>query len=188
MKATKEPKSNTNKEELPEDQNIDKIRDILFGVQVRDFERRFAKLEERFENQIAENREETTKKLYELEEFINREVSSLMEKISVEEQSRLDDVKKLSGEINDTSHDFDKKMSKMGDQHTKNESELRQKILEQSKSLTDEMKKRQDDILAKLDRESSELRDDKADRTAMAEIFTEMAMRLNGDFKLPKAD
>jgi hypothetical protein len=186
MKSTKEKK--TTKEEIPEDQNIDKIRDILFGVQVRDFERRFSKLEERFNEEIAEAREETNKKLNELEEFINREVSSLMERISVEQHSRQDDVKKLSGEINDASHEFDKKMTSMGEQTGKNESELRQKILEQSKSLTDEMKKRQTEILTKLERESNELREDKADRTAMAEIFTEMAMRLTGDFKIPKAD
>ena len=33
--------------EQPEDGNIDKIRDILFGSQSRDFERRVARMEER---------------------------------------------------------------------------------------------------------------------------------------------
>ncbi len=172
-------------EQLPEDGNIDKIRDILFGVQVRDFERRFSKLEERFEREILDTREETRKKLDELEEFINREVSSLIERITVEQHSRQDDVKKLSGELKDNSHDFDKKITQMSEQTAKNESELRQKILEQSKKLTGELQKRQEDILGKLERESSELREDKADRTAMAELFTEMAMRLTNDFKIP---
>jgi DNA repair exonuclease SbcCD ATPase subunit len=187
MKATKKTPEKT---EAPaeEVQNIDKIRDILFGVQVRDFERRFSKLEERFNNEINDAREETARKLNELEEFINREISSLMEKISVEEQSRQHDVKKLTDELNDTSHDFEKKISKMGDQTAKNESDIRQKILDQSKSLTDEMKKRQEEMLTKLEREANQLSEDKADRTVMAEIFTEMAMRLTGDFKLPKAD
>ncbi len=187
MKATK-PKSNSKKDLPEEEQNIDKIRDILFGVQVRDFERRFTKLEERFENEIAETREETTKKLNELEEFINREVSSLIERITVEQQTRQDDVKKLADDLKDASHDLDKKMTKMDEKTAKNESDIRQKILEQSKTLTDELKKRQEDVLKKLERESSELRDEKADRVAMAEIFTEMAMRLTDDFKLPKAE
>lgn len=190
MKSTK-AKSAKKKKEIAnsaEDQNIDKVRDILFGSQVRNFDRRFSKLEEKFENELAEAREETTKKLNELEEFINREVSSLIERITTEQHSRQDDVKKLSGELKDSSHDFDKKLTTMGEQTAKHESELRQKILEQSKSLTDEMKKRQEAILAKLERESSELREDKADRVAMAEIFTEMAMRLTGDLDLPESD
>jgi hypothetical protein len=33
-----------------------------------------------------------------------------------------------------------------------------------------------------------ELRDDKADRAALAELFTEMALRLTNDFNLPKAE
>lgn len=183
-------KTNKTKEEkLPEEeQNIDKIRDILFGVQVRDFERRFSKLEEKFESEMAETREDTHKKLNELEEFVSREVSSLIERITVEQHSRQDDVKKLSDNLKDTSHEFDKKMTQMGDQTAKNESDIRQKILDQSKSLTDDLKKRQEEILKKLDRESKELREDKADRVAIAELFTEMAMRLTNDFKLPKAD
>jgi hypothetical protein len=186
MKATKNKSTKT--EEQQEEQNIDKVRDILFGSQVRDFERRFAKLEERFNDQLTETREETQKKLNELEEFVNREVSSLTERITTEQHSRQDDVKKLSGELQDTSHDFDKKLTNMDEQTAKNESELRQKILEQSKSFSEELKKRQEDILARLNREASELREDKADRIAIAEIFTEMAMRLTGDLKLPKGD
>jgi DNA repair exonuclease SbcCD ATPase subunit len=187
MKATKKkPAKNENLQN--EEQNIDKVRDILFGNQVRDFERRFAKLEERFNENIAETREETQKKLDELEEFINREVSALTERITTEQHSRQDDVKKLSSELQNNSHDFDKKLSSMGEKTAKNESEIRQKILDQSKSLTDDMKKRQEDIMAKLKRESDELREDKADRIAIAEIFTEMAMRLTGDTKSPKED
>ncbi len=187
MKATKtKPASNESLQD--EEQNIDKVRDILFGSQVRDFERRFSKLEDRLKEEISETRAETHKKLNELEEFINREVSSLTERITTEQHSRQDDVKKLSVELKDTSHDFDKKVTSMGEQTAKNESEIRQKILEQSKYLTDELKKRQEDILAKLEREANELREDKADRIAIAEIFTEMAMRLTGDLKLPKGE
>ena len=186
MKATK--KKPAKKEELHEEQNIDKVRDILFGSQVRDFERRFSKLEERFNEELAETREETNKKLNELEEFVNREISSMTERITTEQHSRQDDVKKLSSELKDASHIIDKKVANMGEQTAKNESEIRQQILEQSKTLAEDLKKRQEDILAKLERESNELREDKADRIAIAEIFTEMAMRLTGDLKLPKAD
>lgn len=187
MKASKK-KPSKDRKSPPEEENIDKVRDILFGSQVRDFEHRFSKLEKRLKEEIADTRDDTYKKLNELEDFINREVSSLTERITTEQHSRQDDVKKISGEIKDTSHDFDKKITNLGEQTAKNESELRQQILEQSRSLTDELKKSQKAVLARLEHESSELRADKADRLVIAEIFTEMALRLTGDLNLPKTD
>ena len=73
----------------------------------------------------------------------------------------------------------------INEQAAKNESDLRQQMLSQSKSLTDEIQKRHNEAIASLERESSEIREDKADRTAIADIFNEMAMRLTNDFKLP---
>ena len=37
----------THAEEPREGQNVDKIRDILFGAQMRDYDKRFARLEDR---------------------------------------------------------------------------------------------------------------------------------------------
>jgi hypothetical protein len=45
------------------------------------------------------------------------------------------------------------------------------------------MRQRVEDVLARLAREASELRSDKADRSALAALLTEMAMRLNGDLR-----
>ena len=42
--------------------NIDKVRDILFGGQMRDYERRFAKLEERLARDTAELKDEVKKR------------------------------------------------------------------------------------------------------------------------------
>lgn len=184
MKAEKKK----NSAELQEDGNIDKIRDILFGSQSRDFERRFNRMEERLSNDVAEMRDETRKRLDALEEYIKSEVKSLTERLAGEQNSRADAVKELSGELKDLSHNFDKKMTTLNEQTARSESDLRQQILTQSKNLTDEIQKRHNDLLASLQRESTEIRDDKADRHALAELFTEMAMRLTNDFKLPDAD
>ena len=174
--------------EAQEDGNIDKIRDILFGSQSRDFERRFARMEERLSKEVSDMRDETRKRLDALEDFIKGEVKSLTERLMSEQNSRADAVKELSGELKDLSHNLDKKVTHINEQGAKSESDLRQQILSQSKNLSDEIQKRHNDVLGSLERESSEIREDKADRTALAELFTEMAMRLTNDFKLPEAD
>lgn len=171
-----------------EDGNIDKIRDILFGSQSRDFERRFARMEERMSKEIADMRDETRRKLDALEDYIKGEVKSLTDRLVSEQNSRADAVKELAGELKDLSHNFDKKVTHINEQAAKAESDLRQQILSQSKNLSDEIQKRHNEQLASLERESTEIRDDKADRHALAELFTEMAMRLTNDFNLPSAD
>ncbi len=186
MKAKKEAVQNS--PQLPEDGNIDKIRDILFGVQVRDFERKFAKLEERFGKEVSDLRDETRQKLDKLEEFINKEVSTLTDKIYEEQDLRGDALKKLTGEMQNANHDLEKKINKLSEKTANNESDIRAQILEQSKSLTDSMQKKQENVMSTLEKEAQELRDDKADRTALADLFTEMAMRLTGDFKLPDSE
>ncbi len=171
--------------EIQEDGNIDKIRDILFGSQARDFDRRFSRLEERLIKDVADMRDENRKKLDTLEDFIKNEVKSLTDRLVSEQNSRIDATKDLSNDLKELSHNLDKKVTQINDQSAKSESDLRQQMLTQSKNLSEEIQKRHNDALDKLERESSEIREDKADRTAIANIFTEMAMRLTNDFKLP---
>ncbi len=171
--------------EAPEDGNIDKIRDILFGSQSRDFERRFSRMEERLSNDISEMRDDVRKRLESLEEYIKSEVKSLTERLGGEQNSRADAVKSLSDDLKDLSHNFDKKVTNLNDQSAKSESEFRQQMLAQSRSLSDEIQKKHSESQTSLNREAEKIRDEKTDRTALAELFTEMAMRLTGDFNLP---
>lgn len=184
MNAT-EKKKNAQEETPGEDQNIDKIRDILFGVQVRDFEERFERIEKHFEKEIAGMRDENRKKLAEIEEFLNREVSALTESISNEQKSREENVKKLSEDLRETSHEFGRKMTDLDEKTAKSEEEIRQTIADESKSLTEDLERRREEILGKLDTETERLRGDKADRGALVEIFAEMAMRLADEHRMP---
>ena len=50
------------------------------------------------------------------------------------------------------------------------------------------MQQRHHELLEALSRDAGELRDEKADRAALASIFTEMAMRLIDQFRLPTTE
>jgi len=56
--------------------NLEKIRDILFGAQVHDFEKRFARLEERLMKETSDARAETRKRFEALESFIKKEIKN----------------------------------------------------------------------------------------------------------------
>lgn len=186
MKAIEETEPKP--EVLPEDQNIDKIRDILFGVQVREFEQNFSKLEDKFAKDIESLRNETRNKLEKLEEFLNKEFNSLTDKVVEEQHLRSESLKKLSDEMQNSANELDRKISKMGEDTAKNEGEIRMQILDQSRLLSDSLHKKQDEMFSNLDLHTRELRDEKADRAVLADLFTEMAIRLTGDFKSPESD
>ena len=52
--------------ETPNDRNVDQIRDILFGGQMRDYERRFQELSERLDAEAARLRQDLEKRLRQL--------------------------------------------------------------------------------------------------------------------------
>ena len=54
--------------------NIDKIRDILFGSNMRDYEQRFSRLEEALKKESADLRDTTRRHLEALETFVHTEL------------------------------------------------------------------------------------------------------------------
>ena len=163
--------------------NLEKIREILFGAQVHDFEKRFTRLEEKLLKETADSRAETKKRFDSMEAFIRKEIESLVERVKTEQGERADAVKEISRDLRETAKNLEKKLAQLDEQATKGQRELRQQILDQSKSLSDEIRTRVKESAALLTRELKELRSDKTDRSALAGLFTEAAMRLSGDTK-----
>lgn len=171
--------------ELTGGASIDKVRDILFGVQMRDYDKRFARLEERLVKDTAELREDVRKRLASLEQYVQHEIAALGDRLAAEQGERVDGEKALGAELRETARVFEKKTAGLDDQSARAQRELRQQLLEQQQRLTDEIQQRHQELLSVVGRESGELRDEKADRAALATLFTEMAMRLSNQFRLP---
>lgn len=168
--------------------SIDKVRDILFGGQMREFERRFTRLEERLLKETTDLKAHLKSRLEALEAFSKKESESLADQIKAEKESRVDALNGLSRELKDTAKTFERRATAADDQQAKGQRELRQQILEQGQKLSDEIRKRTDEVLATLGREAQQLRVDKTDRANLAALLTEMALRLTGDFQLPDGE
>lgn len=157
--------------------SIDKVRDILFGTQLREFDRRFARLEERMLKETSDLKEDLRSRLDALELYARKENESLTDQIKSEHEGRVEVTKAL-----------ERRTSTLDEQLSKAQRELRQQMLEQHQRLSDDIRKRVEDLLAALARESRELRNDKADRTTLAALFNELAMRLTSDLAAAGAE
>ena len=138
------------------------------AAQVDDFEKKFARLEERLLKETADARAETKKRFDSLESFIRKEVESLAERIRGEHEERMEAGKDLSRELRETAKGLEKKLGTLDEQTTRNQRELRQQILDQSKALTEEIRTRVRESATALSKEIKELRAEKTDRTALA--------------------
>jgi hypothetical protein len=168
--------------------NIDKVRDILFGGQMRDYERRFQRLEERLVQEVGELKDDLRKRLAALEQFMKQEVASLADRITTEHDERTNATKDLSREARESAMAFEKKTGQLDDQIGRVQRELRQQILELQQRMSDDLREKVDEVLARLMREANELRSDKTDRATLAALLTEMAMRLNNELTIPGLD
>ena len=188
MKAESQPAVPTGADALAGGASIDKVRDILFGVQMRDYDKRFARLEEKLAKETSDLKDDVRKRLASLEQFMRQEFESLGDRLTAEHNGREEAVKAIGQTHRDAVAAFEKKTASIDDQLSRAQRDLRQQILDLQKEITDEMLQRHQDVVTMLTRDSSELRDEKADRAALASLFTEMAMRLSNQFHLPTTE
>lgn len=179
------PRTDNGLAQHDESGNVDKIREILFGGQMRDYDKRFARLEERLMKESTDLRESTKRSLEGLETFVKQEFQALSTRLQLEQKSREGSVENVTRELHDTAKTLDSKLAQFDSQTTQAQSDLRHQLLEQSKTLSEEIRRKSDELSALVDREVKDLNDGKTDRAALSSLFTELALRLNNDFKIP---
>lgn len=165
--------------------NLDKIRDILFGAQSRDYERKLATLEERLLKESSDLRNDLKRRFDSLELYIKKEVEAVTERVKSEQAERADALKELSCELKDLAKGIEKKTTQLEDQASKAQRDLRQQILDQSKNLSEEIQGHHKELAAAQDQAVQQLRTEKTDRASLAALFMEASMRLNNEFKIP---
>lgn len=165
--------------EIHENNSLSKVRDILVGSQMRELDKRFSRLEERLIKECNDLRNETRKRLDTLENYIKEEADSLSFRAKNEQVKRDEAVKAINEEQRKLAESLEQKMTEIDEQASKTQRELRQQIFSQSQTLHDDIRQKYEEIVALLERETYELKNEKTDRNQLAALFSELALRLN---------
>ena len=160
-------------------ENVDKIREILFGVQMREYEKRFNQLETRLFKHVADLRDETVRRLDALESFTKHEIEAINDSLRAERDARGEKESSLDRELSSLSANTEKRVRQLEDQLAKTAREIREQILVQGRANSEETRTKIDSLSAIVDRRSSILQEEKVDRADMASVLTELAIRLN---------
>ena len=166
--------------EAPGAENLDKVREILFGMKMRDYDHRISSLESNLRKEISSNAAEMEKRIDSLENYFKKEINTLSDKIQAEQNQRDQAVKELNQRLNE----IDKRILSLDDKLIQANRNNHEEILEQSKTLRKEMKDYHDELCHSLTDSSNELNNKKADCSYLASLFSEMAMRLNNELDL----
>jgi len=112
-----------------EAQSMDKVRNILFGAQTRQYEQKFTRLEALLQKETANLRNETKKSFDSLENYIKKELESLADQLKTEKDDRTGSVEELSGMLRDTNKNLEKKITMLDEKNVKGQRELQEQIL-----------------------------------------------------------
>ncbi len=168
-------------EETPE--NLDKVRDILFGGQMRAVESRLARIEERLLHEQKALKKDLEKQMANLESDAKRELSALGEKLNAEQARRGDEVKAVGTELKSSFKSLDKRLAKLDEATSTADAELRTQLLEHTKAMSAQIKTLGDELMAELNRAVRELRAEKTDTASLIEVFSDVAVRLSEDLQ-----
>lgn len=171
-----------------EGENIDKIRDILFGSQTRQIDKKLIAMEGKIDKDIASLRSEMKTTLDTLEQFVRKELQSLSDQSVSEKSERAESVENLSDKLTDAKKTFEKKFSQLSDKVIKDQRETQEQILQQAKNLLEEMHQKNATLQKRMDQSLEALAHEKTDRLALADLMMEAAMRLKDEFQLPEIE
>ena len=172
-------KSEIKDSNIGDSNNLARVRDILFGKQLQDVDQRFARMEEKLERECARLRDESHKRLDALEVYIKQEIDSISQRLKTEQTDREAAVNELNEDYKNITSSLENKLTQFDRETAGNYRDIREQILQQSKTLQNDIREKYEEILTLLQKENQDLRNQKTDRNTLAALFAELAIQLN---------
>jgi hypothetical protein len=174
-----------NGNDLDENGKVDRIRDILFGSQMRDYDGRFHRLDERLTREAAEARGEAQNRVQALETFFKAELESMVNRLNADRSERSHALE-IARNLAETVQALDQKINGLGEHAGREIQNLREQLIEQSKALTDEIREKHEQMRMGLDREAEHVRRTMTNRDTLADMLSDVALRLKNGVRLPQ--
>ncbi len=194
MKAAEEKKKKSSSSNAPEGpevetqppvpsgpgdgQSVDRIRDIIFGPQMRDYEQRFQGLEERLLREAADLRRHVDERFEALHQQMAEEVASLSSHLDEERKARSQSDSELVKELRTLNAALEKKMEDQGGLTHTNFEQLKAQLADNTSQLSKEILAQGDQLTKRINQEVQDLRSAKTDRATLASLLEQIASKL----------
>ena len=160
--------------------DIEKVRDILFGKYVSNFEQRFADLEARLEDDVDQLKDRLTEKIAGMDEMVNISLDKLDKRIADERQSRDTELSALQDMLSKAETTLQHSISLMEDQANQDLASIKKAMETSQQELVDQVTTVQSELTQQSAAQKQELEADKVGRQALALMLDEVAIKLRG--------
>jgi chromosome segregation ATPase len=158
---------------------VDKIRDLLFGNQMQDYDRRFSKLEERFLQRFKDVESEAKRNLEMYESNSKKQVDSLAAQLRSEKEARAESDKEIDRNLREQNQALEKQVRALSDQLSEMDRDVADRISRSDQLLREEIKQKIEGVQLMIEKMFSDLSNVKTDRNLLAGLFVEIAKCLN---------
>ena len=162
-------------------ESLDKVRDILFGSQMRMVESRFHNLEERLLQEQRAMRADFARQQAELNAGIRNELEAVDQRLSAERAKRVEELQTFAAELRDALRSLERRHMNLEQAAGMADAELRDQLLQHSGAMTNEIARLSERLSAELDRSVRRLDSEKLDTTLLSSLLGEVSSRLGGN-------
>jgi uncharacterized protein YukE len=163
----------------PEAGEIEKIRNILFGRQMADYDKRFAQLEARITSQIDALEGKIADHLKKIEASMEKQDDVLTKRLKSEQSERSQGVEALSQELVDAKDEISNTIDTLALKQAQEIEAVNTELATLSSELSDEIHIQQVEASKSLDQAVQALDEDKLARKALSQLLLDMAGRLS---------
>jgi hypothetical protein len=166
--------------------NVDQIRDIIFGTQVRDYDNRFTKIE----SDISKLQQEMRSGMEQLKNSFSVELKAAVEALDKKLKSLTlntqEETTDLRSSVDRLNRKFTTSIQTLDEALDGQTNSIREELSESKKQLQEETNVLRELMLEELERHFSDLRENKVSRDDMAETLFALGMRMKGSELIPK--
>ena len=160
--------------------NVDQIRDLIFGSQIKEFDEKFNQLDANIRSlheEIKRNFQESHNKLQKETERAVEVLEKKIDNLSITTQKERTKLKELIGTAEESLQD------KMGLQKDEFDTKLKitkENISDEHQNISASIRATRDELNQLLQNRLSALADDKLSKESMSQMFLEVAMKIQG--------
>lgn len=161
-------------------EQMDRVREILFGAQARSFASKLDELELRIQDQLEGLRRETREAVERLGGELRRELSELEERQRSERKARTDAMAQLGGELHGRTRGLEERLGEFEDRVARVQSDTRRDLEASLHEAREEARTALERSHQDFEGRTRDVERRKLERTELALALTDIASRLAG--------
>jgi len=162
-------------------ENLDKVRELLFGSQLGAVESKISSTEKQLGLELRNLNTQTQTNIDALEKFTREELDALAEQIAEERNRREDQGDDLQGALDRTGKDFDRQLSALEDKLATTAKTLREQTHDSIKELREQTQQQIQSVQNFIKDTDARISEERVHRNVLAGLFRDVASQLDDE-------